>query len=78
MTHLKKLPERRSQLYWSFLWDNFSIIFSLSIYMGWKCKGLILYGLLAIFSSFFKVRHYTELFFMEHYVPLHHANYYFL
>jgi hypothetical protein len=57
----KKWPEGRSQLYWSFLLINFSIIFSLSIYLGWRWKGLIIIGLLAIVSSFFVARHYKKI-----------------
>ena len=57
----RKMPERRAQLYWSFLLINFSIIFSLSIYLGWRWKALILVALLAIAASFFTAKHYKKI-----------------
>jgi hypothetical protein len=57
----RKMPERRAQLYWSFLLINFSIIFSLSIYLGWRWKALILVALLAIAASFFMAKHYKKI-----------------
>lgn len=56
----KKYPNKRMQLYWSFLAINFSIIFSLSIYLGWRWKALILFGVLIIISSFFIAKHYKK------------------
>ena len=57
----RKMPEKRAQLYWSFLLINFSIIFSLSIYLGWRWKALILVALLAIAASFFMAKHYKKI-----------------
>jgi hypothetical protein len=57
----RKLPKRRTQLYWSFLLINFSIVFSLSIYLGWRWKGLLLFALLAIATSFFIAKHYKKI-----------------
>jgi hypothetical protein len=55
------IPTKRNQLYWSFLLINFSIIFSLSIYLGWRWKGLIAFGLLVLAASFFVARHYKKI-----------------
>jgi hypothetical protein len=57
----RKYPKRRAQLYWSFLLINFSIIFSLSIYLGWRWKALILFGVLTIIASFFIAKHYKKI-----------------
>lgn len=57
----KKIPEKRNQLYWSFLLINFSIIFSLSMYLGWRWKALIAFGLLVLAASFFMAKHYKKI-----------------
>lgn len=57
----KKIPTRRVQLYWSYLLINFSIIFSLSIYLGWRWKGLLLFAIVVISASFFLAKHYKKI-----------------
>ena len=57
----KKFPTKRPQLYWSYFLINFSIIFSLSIYLGWRWKALLLFAFIAIGSSYFIAKHYKKL-----------------
>lgn len=57
----KKYPAKRIQLYWSYLLINFSIIFSLSIYLGWRWKALVLFGVLTIIASIFIAKHYKKI-----------------
>lgn len=56
----KWLPNWRPHLYWTYLIINFAIILSLTIYLGWRWKALILISFLAIVSSFFLGKHYKK------------------
>jgi hypothetical protein len=56
----KWLPAHRAKLYWSYLFINFSIILSWSIYLGWRWKGLILVAVISIITSFFLAQHYKK------------------
>ncbi|AZQ42743.1 alkaline phosphatase family protein [Nonlabens ponticola] len=57
----KWLPAHRDKLYWSYLIINFSILLSLTIYLGWRWKALILIAVIAIALSFFIAQHYKKL-----------------
>jgi len=57
----KWLPKWRPHLYWNYLIINFAIILSLTVYLGWRWKALILIAVLTLASSFFIARHYKKL-----------------
>jgi hypothetical protein len=54
------LPKHRARLYWSYLFINFSIILSWSIYLGWRWKALILVAIISIVSALFLGKHYKK------------------
>jgi hypothetical protein len=55
------LPRWRSHLYWSYLLINFAIILSLTVYLGWRWKALIIVAIISIVSAFFLARHYKKI-----------------
>ncbi|WP_194850107.1 hypothetical protein [Nonlabens antarcticus] len=57
----KYFPQHRGKLYWTYLIINFAIILSLCLFLGWRWKGLLLVGSIAVATSFFIAKHYKIL-----------------